>query len=261
VKSIDATHMVTTGSEGFYGAAGPSHNPVSWMRWEGVDFIADHQIATIDFACAHVYPESWGLGYAQSMTWVRDHIDDATALLGKPVILEEFGKQRPTVGRDTYFQGWYNEVYLGASSGKAAGGSNFWILYHDAYPDYDGYGIYDPADGSTLAIIATEAARMQALVPPSGIAPPARGPGLRLRVAPNPAATTVEIRFDLPAASAVRLEILDVAGRLVATPEAGPETAGAHACLWDGLAAPPGLYFCRLRAAGATETIRLLRIE
>jgi mannan endo-1,4-beta-mannosidase len=264
-KSIDATHMVTTGSEGFYGAAGPNHNPVSWMRWEGVDFIAQHQVATIDFACAHVYPESWGLNYAQSIAWVRDHIDDATALLGKPVILEEFGKQRPATTRDAYFQGWYDAVYQGASAGKAAGGSNFWILYHDAYPDYDGYGIYDPADGSTLAIIAAEAARMQALVPPSNVAPPERGFDLRLRIAPNPASTAVTIRFDLPAAGPVRLEILDVAGRLVATPEAGSATPGSHARIWDGrgqngLAAPPGLYLCRLRAAGAVATVRLLRI-
>jgi mannan endo-1,4-beta-mannosidase len=164
IKSIDATHLVTTGSQGYYGPAGPAHNPRSWMSSRGCDFIPHHAVATIDFACVHDWGAHWGTNYAESMLWVSDHIDDSTDLLGKPVILEEFGRGRPIETRDVYYQGWYDEVYLAAQAGEAAGGSNFWILYHDDYEDYDGFGVYCPEDTSTCDIIATEAERMNALI-------------------------------------------------------------------------------------------------
>ncbi len=167
IKGIDATHLVTTGSEGFYGPAGPANNPYTWMSSRGTDFIPHHDIETIDFACVHAWPDWWGMDYAQSMTWMSDHIDDATSLLGKPVVLEEFGKQRPIETRNTFYQGWYDEIYSAAQAGDAAGGSNFWILYHDDYEDYDGFGVYSPGDASTCSIIATEAAKMNALIVPN----------------------------------------------------------------------------------------------
>jgi len=167
IKSIDSTHLVTTGSEGFYGPAGPAHNLRTWMSTQGVDFIPHHAVETIDFACVHDWGAHWGTSYAESMTWVRDHIDDSTDLLGKPVILEEFGRPRPIGTRDTFYQGWYDEVYSAAQAGDAAGGSNFWILYHDDYEDYDGFGVYYPDDTTTCAIIAAEAAKMNSLIVPN----------------------------------------------------------------------------------------------
>jgi len=167
IKSVDPDHLVTTGSEGFYGPAGPEHNLRSWMSSTGCDFIPHHAVATIDFACVHDWGAHWGTSYAESMTWVRDHIDDSTDLLGKPVILEEFGRPSPIGTRDTFYQGWYDEVYSAALAGDAAGGSNFWILYHDDYEDYDGFGVYYPEDTTTCAIIAAEAAKMNSLIVPN----------------------------------------------------------------------------------------------
>ena len=63
IKNLDSLHMVTTGSEGFYGISGPAHNPASWMTNKGVDFIRNHQPVTIDFACYHSWPDWWGMGY------------------------------------------------------------------------------------------------------------------------------------------------------------------------------------------------------
>jgi hypothetical protein len=158
--------MVTTGSEGYYGPSGPAHNPYGWFANQGVDFIPNHQPANIDFACFHVWPDHWGLDYAQSMAWADDHIEDSESLLGKPVILEEFGKQRPLSTRDQFYQGWFDAFFVDAEAGKAAGGTNFWILYHDAYPDYDGFGVYYPADTSTANIIMTEAREIRDLSEP-----------------------------------------------------------------------------------------------
>lgn len=167
IKTIDSDHLVTTGSEGFYGPSGPAHNPLGWFSTRGVDFIRNHEPAAIDFACFHAWPDHWGMSYNQSMAWAADHIEDTQTLLGKPVIMEEFGKQEPVTTRDLYFQGWYDVFYTKAQEGKAAGGSNFWILYHDDYPDYDGFGVYYPGDVSTVEIISTEAAKMRNLCNPS----------------------------------------------------------------------------------------------
>jgi mannan endo-1,4-beta-mannosidase len=164
VKSIDSLHLVTVGSEGFYGPTGPPHNPASWMNNLGVDFIRNHSPETIDFAVFHAWPDHWGIGYAAAMQWAVDHVEDTEDLLGKPVVIEEFGKYRPLPERDQYYQGWYDVIYDGASQGLAAGGSLFWILYHDDYPDYDGFGVYCPADTSTVQIIETEAARIDSLM-------------------------------------------------------------------------------------------------
>jgi len=171
IKSVDPNHLVTTGEEGFYDeGSGP------WYRngSQGTDFIRNHQIPDIDFCTVHVYPDYWGFDYAASMAWVEEHIDDAHQIIGKPVILEEFGKYRdftppvpdppvPTGGtghtgtRDTFYSGFFGAVYS-----KDAAGSCFWILYNDAYPDYDGFGVYYPGDDSTVAIISAEAAKMNA---------------------------------------------------------------------------------------------------
>ena len=164
-KSLDPVHLVTTGSEGYYGPTGPAHNPFAWFGDLGVDYIRNHTPTTIDFCCFHGYPDHWAMNYTQSMAWVQDHIDDTDMLLGKPAIFEEFGKFRPLGERDNYFQGWYDEIYTAAATGESAGGSNFWILYHDDYPDYDGFGVYYPSDVSTCQIITTEAARMATLIP------------------------------------------------------------------------------------------------
>jgi len=209
IKSLDTNHLVTTGIEGFYDD--PS-GPWYLNGWEGVDYIRDHEVATIDFATAHSWPDNWGLGFAPIMDFLSRQIADAAGTIGKPFILEEFGKHRDgalvsaarnhfdpatyfspgvepydvkgaspvtvdrknaarmyfegtvlraagnTTTRDLFFAAYYDSLYT-----RQAGGSNFWILYHDAYPDYDGYGVYYPADSSTVALIEDQADRMENL--------------------------------------------------------------------------------------------------
>lgn len=163
IKSLDSLHMVTTGSEGFYGPTGPAHNPAGWMGQKGVDFIRNHQPADIDFACAHLWPDSWGMSFTSSVDWVTNHILDTETLLGKPVILEEYGRYQPLTTRNQYFQAWLDGIYAGALTGEAAAGSNLWILYHDDYPDYDGFGVYYPAHVSTVSLLESHAADMNRL--------------------------------------------------------------------------------------------------
>jgi len=157
VKGIDANHLLTTGVEGKTMA----------------DFRALHRcMPDIDFATMHIYPDYWGMNLAASQQYVDERIVEAKTMLRMPVILEEFGKYRdttppvpepavPTGGtghtatRDQFYQGLYDVVRENHGDG-----SNFWILYHDTYPDYDGMGVYSPADTTTTAIIQAEASKM-----------------------------------------------------------------------------------------------------
>ena len=77
--------------------------------------------------------------------------------------IEEFGKLGAPATRDPWFQAFYDDVWAQASLGGAAAGSCFWILYADAYPDYDGFGVYAPAHATTMAIVRAQAARMAGL--------------------------------------------------------------------------------------------------
>jgi hypothetical protein len=84
---------------------------------------------------------------------------------------------------------------------------------------------------------------------------------------PNPFNAATRIRFGLPAAERVTLEIYDVRGRVVASllhEESYP--AGYHSVLWNGTdrtagGVASGIYLCRLRAGGATLTRRLVLLE
>ncbi|MCA9757493.1 MAG: T9SS type A sorting domain-containing protein [Candidatus Eisenbacteria bacterium] len=72
---------------------------------------------------------------------------------------------------------------------------------------------------------------------------------------PNPFATTTDIHFQLAQEADVRLEIFDVAGRLVRTVFSGRVAAGEHAVTWDGrmdsgASAGSGIYLYRLQAGG-----------
>ena len=97
-KSIDQNHMLTTGSEGFYGPSTPElvvDNP-SGDNGTGNDFVAHHRLKDIDFATIHVWPDQW----LQCCTveclipfldqWVAGHTTAADAI-GKPLLVEEFG--------------------------------------------------------------------------------------------------------------------------------------------------------------------------
>jgi hypothetical protein len=105
----------------------------------------------------------------------------------------------------------------------------------------------------------------------TGTTPVADAPGaesLRLMpVHPNPFRSAAVLQFDLSRPSAVRAEVLDPAGRVVATLLSGESRPGGRNQLrWDGRAtggasAPSGVYFFRLEAAGETRAAKVLRID
>jgi len=69
---------------------------------------------------------------------------------------------------------------------------------------------------------------------------------------PNPFNPTTTIRYALPQASQVSLEVYDMLGRRVATLVEGPRAAGYHTAIFDGSALASGVYIYRLRATNQT---------
>ncbi len=84
---------------------------------------------------------------------------------------------------------------------------------------------------------------------------------------PNPFGRATEIRFDLAGAGGVDLVVYDVRGRRVRQLLAGAAlAAGPHTALWDGLSdsgteVPPGVYFCRVRAAGMEGMHKMMLLK
>lgn len=81
----------------------------------------------------------------------------------------------------------------------------------------------------------------------------------RIQAASSQSGNRVRMTVALPSAGAVRLDVLDVGGRVVRSLDLGRLDAGEHALTWDGRdarggAAPSGHYFVRLRVNAADPT-------
>ena len=56
IKSLDSTHLVTLGDEGFMNGGGDGSYPYTVA--EGIDFQANLKVANLDFGTFHLYPDS-----------------------------------------------------------------------------------------------------------------------------------------------------------------------------------------------------------
>lgn len=148
-------------------------------------------------------------------------------------------------------------VYVGEYSDPAlvlrgvAPGPETVLLADNSYP---GRMLVLPAHGAAGATAA----------PPS---PSPEGAPARLGNAwPNPFAGGTRLPFTLSRGGTVELSVHDVTGRLVRTLASGTRSAGGHAPEWDGRDASgrpvaSGVYFVRLRAEGAVERAKLVRLR
>ncbi len=134
IKGIDTHHLVTVGEEGFFEYdsglkdAGPWGIPENvaamgryWSASVGQDFTAQHSASSIDFAAIHMWPDNWNTTeMAFPPVWIDTHIQESRKL-GKPLLMEEFGKQSNGAGDK---QPVYDSVY-GALVNSLANGDNF----------------------------------------------------------------------------------------------------------------------------------------
>ncbi|CAI9116782.1 OLC1v1018023C1 [Oldenlandia corymbosa var. corymbosa] len=172
LKSIDSKHLLEVGLEGFYGSDPKkrSINPNSQLI--GTDFIANNQVADIDFATVHSYPDAWlsGQSDAAQLTflknWVNAHIQDAQNILRKPVLFAEFGKSTKDPGfsvsqRDAVFDVVYSAVFSSAVSGGAAAGGLYWqFLTEGMDSNRDGYEVIFSEGDSTANLITQQSQKL-----------------------------------------------------------------------------------------------------
>lgn len=87
---------------------------------------------------------------------------------GKPVFIGKFGLHRDQGGGTTARDLLYEEIFE-AFWTQSGAGALYWILYHDVYPDHDDYGVYYPADVSTINVIMDAAEALQDTLPPENV--------------------------------------------------------------------------------------------
>ncbi|MBP7936323.1 MAG: cellulase family glycosylhydrolase [Phycisphaerae bacterium] len=184
IKSVDPNHMVSTGIEGFYNTGHAECNTDLWMCACGQDFIDNHLHPSVDYASCHIWPLNWGWDPIGHTTWamakarqfLQQRIDHAHDVLGKPLMVDEYGVPRdnhgtgpsggPTTVRERFFQDlYYASCEASASSGGPLAGTALWMILDDATASWDdGNGVFLPQDVALDAIISAHARRLSGVV-------------------------------------------------------------------------------------------------
>lgn len=86
--------MNAASSIGFHqsmGGVSRGPHPAGWAQATGQDFIGNHDLPNIHYAAIHAWADNWQVDTKFLTQWVQNHMADAKAM-GKPLVLEEFGK-------------------------------------------------------------------------------------------------------------------------------------------------------------------------
>ena len=168
IKSLDPTRLVSIGDEGWFA---PSNPPLSggdtsyaYSGYEGVDFVRNLQIKTIDYGTVHMYPEQWGYDYAWNNKWITQH-NEIGRNLNKPVVVEEYGAPTPEL-RKRWLPEWQKTI-VEKTSVAADFVWQFATQLSDGNAPYDQYAIQYSADpGSEFQQLgAAQARRMRGKQP------------------------------------------------------------------------------------------------
>ncbi|MBI2138055.1 right-handed parallel beta-helix repeat-containing protein [Candidatus Woesearchaeota archaeon] len=143
IKSIDSSHMVATGEDGFYvnkiGRPEYGHE-----GYDGSDFINNSRIPSIDYASFHIY--DW-TGYGNSLYWVQEHAYDAHLTIKKPIVAGELGYSRYSENFEKFMKGWYGEIEK-----QKVNGDFLWMLCPTNFAESGGRCISYPGNNITLSI-------------------------------------------------------------------------------------------------------------
>ena len=165
IKSLDPNHMISTGAEGFYNGQYAGN----WMYSgsTGADFVLDHGLANIDFCTVHLYPDQWTITDEAATLFLQRHLDDAANKIGKPIILEEFGKNIP--GHDATLQAWTDAIYNSAAAGGAAAGWHVWMIEAEGSGHDDSFSLFvdDDDDRVTIDLLTAQADKLNRLTAPA----------------------------------------------------------------------------------------------
>eukprot|EP00475_Leptophrys_vorax_P032398 TRINITY_DN49921_c0_g1_i1.p1 TRINITY_DN49921_c0_g1~~TRINITY_DN49921_c0_g1_i1.p1 ORF type:complete len:172 (-),score=1.41 TRINITY_DN49921_c0_g1_i1:203-718(-) len=148
IKTLDKNHLVSLGSEGWFGRSTPEYQkynpptiekyPVDWNETEGSDYVRNHNVSSVDICTFRLWNHWLPDGTSELdqkrfwENWMRSHFEASKFYLDKPVVLEEFGARHvPVSVRDEYFQLVYRSVESALKQGMPVAGSCFWMLSDD----------------------------------------------------------------------------------------------------------------------------------
>ena len=135
IRELDPNHMISTGSEGFYGC-----------EWDMELCERIHAIEEIAYINCHVWPYNWKWMRGDHMRedlqrscenteeYIAMHVELAEKI-NKPLVVEEFGmprddmnfhKEATTECRDHYYDFVFAMVERAATEGGKLAGCNFW---------------------------------------------------------------------------------------------------------------------------------------
>ena len=80
-----------------------------------------------------------------------------------------------------------------------------------------------------------------------------------LTALPNPASSEVLVRYSLPSAGAIKIDLYSMLGEHIATLDEGVRSAGTHTISQSVEGIAQGVYSCRLQTEQGVETL-LLRV-
>ncbi|KAL0463377.1 UNVERIFIED_CONTAM: putative mannan endo-1,4-beta-mannosidase 9 [Sesamum latifolium] len=175
LKSMDKNHLLEIGMEGFYGESMPEKKQNNPGYEVGTDFIANNRIPQVDFATIHLYPDQWVPGSNDQAQeefvekWIQAHINDSQSILGKPLVVSEFGKSSRSSGytveaRNTYFGLIFDRVYGCARTRGPCGGALFWQVMALGMENWsDGYEVVLEQSPTTAGVIDQQSRRISSL--------------------------------------------------------------------------------------------------
>lgn len=156
IRSLDANHLVSIGSEGLWGCEG------DMALYERL--CAD---PNVDYMNIHLWPYNWGWARARhlradlrrSCDNTKDYIDQHLVVsrkLRKPLVMEEFGfprdgfsfsQEATTATRDAYYDFVFGLIAQARQKGELFAGCNFWGWGGEAEPEHDQWQVGDPYTG------------------------------------------------------------------------------------------------------------------
>ncbi|KAK4697230.1 mannan endo-1,4-beta-mannosidase, partial [Lecanoromycetidae sp. Uapishka_2] len=163
IKSLDPKHMVALGDEGWFdNTAGIGDGSYAYTGYEGVNWVANLAISTLDYGTFHSYPDQWGYNDSWVNTWITQH-DSIGQGQGKPVVLEEYGST-VSGNKSVVVAPWQETVLANTSVAY----DSFWQFATTLSIDpFDDYAIeYSTVAGSDYEILGYQhAAQMLAKSP------------------------------------------------------------------------------------------------
>lgn len=178
IKSLDRKHLITVGTEGFYGPGRGERlgvNPGDWAASVCSDFIQNSAVKDIDFASVHAYPDSWLPKASMEekvkylSVWVDSHLNDSEYVLRKPVLFTEVGylqhaEANSTVDGDILLKVVYDKLYDSAKKLQAGSGALIWQLMVEGTQMYhDDFSMVARDRPSTYKLMKEQSCRLQSL--------------------------------------------------------------------------------------------------